>query len=286
MGITFTLPAEDHMPGQDVGSFSIGGGVGGGRNRAVDGVGVVPVGGGIGVERVLIASVAGVPGVADSNSSGSRCGESAGRNKGVLASDDGEGFGGIDGDEENGGGGVQERGDSSISPSESSSLRSFNSQRRLAAFLVRFAGGGEIVGEFTSVGDCDGASGGSPRGAGSVGGAGVCAKITDDGSQDVAAAFGGGGGAAKSEASVTTAFRRRRRRRQRLVAGAMVVKGRGVIEQVSETSWIPAAWRTVKLAFKPLSVQCSYRRKNPLLMVQPRVFQVVAEESSWHILHL
>jgi hypothetical protein len=103
----------------------------------VDGVGVVPVGGGIGVEWVLIASVAGVPGVADSNSSGSRCGESAGRNKGVLAGDDGEGLGGVDGDEENGGGGVQERGDSSISPLESSSLRSSNSQRRLAAFLVR-----------------------------------------------------------------------------------------------------------------------------------------------------
>jgi hypothetical protein len=68
----------------------------------VDGVGVLPVGGGIGVEQVPIASVAGVPGVADSNSSGSRCGESAGRNKGVLAGDDGEDLGGVNGDEENG----------------------------------------------------------------------------------------------------------------------------------------------------------------------------------------
>ncbi len=121
----------------------------------MDRVGVLPFGGGIGVERVPIASEAGVPGVADSNSSGSCCGESAGRNKG------GEGLGGVDGNEENGGGGVQERGDSSISPSESSSLRSSTSQRRFAAFLVRFAGGGEILGEFTSVGDCDGACSGS-----------------------------------------------------------------------------------------------------------------------------
>jgi hypothetical protein len=112
------------------------------------------------------------------------------------------------------------------------------------------------------VGDCNSASGG---GAGSVGGAGVCAEITDDGSQDVAPAFGGGGGAAKPEALVTTAFLRRRRRRLRLVAGAMVVKGRGVIEQVSETSWIPAAWQTVKRAFKPLSVQRSYRAKKSSL---------------------
>jgi hypothetical protein len=109
----------------------------------------------VGVERVPMASEARDPGVADSNSSSSRCGESAGRNKG------GEGLSGVDGDEENGGGDGQERGDSSISPSESSSLRSSTSQRRLAAFLVCFAGGGEIVGEFTSVGDCDGACSGS-----------------------------------------------------------------------------------------------------------------------------
>ncbi len=107
------------------------------------------------------------------------------------------------------------------------------------------------------MGDCGGAcsgSGGSPRGAGSIGGAGVCAEITDDGSQDIAPAVGGGGGAAEPEASVTTTFWRWRWCRRCFVAGAMVVKGRGVIEQVSETSWIPAAWRTVKRAFKPLSV--------------------------------
>ncbi len=164
----------------------------------MDGVGVLPVGGDKGVEQVPIASVAGILGIADSNSSGSRCEESAGRDEGVLAGDDGEGLGGVDSDEEDGGGGVQERGDSSISPSESSSLRSSTSQRRLAAFLVRFAGGGEIVGEFTSVGDFSGTcsgSGGSSRGAGSVGGADVCAKITDDGSQDEAPTVGGGGGA-------------------------------------------------------------------------------------------
>ncbi len=46
MGITFAFPAENHT---DVGSFSIGGGVGGGRNRAGDGVGVLPVCGGVGV---------------------------------------------------------------------------------------------------------------------------------------------------------------------------------------------------------------------------------------------
>ncbi len=234
----------------------------------MDGVGKLPVGAGIGVERVLIVLVSGVPGVADSDSSGSRCGESAGRNKGVLDGDDGEGLGGVDGDEEDGGGGVQERGDSSISPLESSSLRSSTSQRRLAAFLVRFAGGGEIVGEFTSVGDYGGAcsgSGGSPRGAGSVGDAGVGGEITDDGSQDVAPAIGGGGSATEPEASITTAFRRRQRGRRRLVAGAMVVRGRGVIEQVSETSSIPAAWRTVKWAFKPHSVQRSNRAKKSSL---------------------
>jgi hypothetical protein len=45
----------------------------------------------------------------------------------------------------------------------------------------------------------------------------------------------------------------------------MVVKGRDAIEQVSETSWIPAAWRTVKRAFKPLSVLLSYRAKKSSL---------------------
>ncbi len=75
----------------------------------MDGVGVLPVNGGIAVERVPIASVARVPGVADSNSSSSRCGESEGRNEGVLVGDDGEGLGGVDGNKEDGGGGVQER---------------------------------------------------------------------------------------------------------------------------------------------------------------------------------
>ncbi len=52
---------------------------------------------------------------------------------------------------------MQERGDSCISSPESSPLRSSTSRRRLAAFLVCLAGGGESVGDCSGVGDGGGA---------------------------------------------------------------------------------------------------------------------------------
>jgi hypothetical protein len=72
------------------------------------GADVLPFGGGVGGGLKLIVSMAGVPGVADSNGSGPCCGKlkvDAVRGEGVLSDDGdvGEGLGGIDGDEEGGG---------------------------------------------------------------------------------------------------------------------------------------------------------------------------------------
>ncbi len=67
-------------------------------------------------------------------------------------------------------------GESSISLSHTSSLRSSTSHRRLAAFLVRFAGGGDNGGEVAGVG---------------IGGevTGVCSGVGDGGGEGC---FGGG----------------------------------------------------------------------------------------------
>ncbi len=51
-----------------------------------------------------------------------------------------------------GGGGVLRTGESSISSPHPSSLRSSTSHRRLAAFLVRFAGGGDNGSDVAGVG--------------------------------------------------------------------------------------------------------------------------------------
>jgi hypothetical protein len=135
----------------------------------------------------------------------------------------GGGLSGVDRNDEGegGGGGVQERGESWIPSPESFSLRSSISQHRLAAFLVRLAGGSEAVGDLTGESgggdDCDGSSSGTCSGsgghamsAGGVGGAGDGAESTDWSSLVAAAAMAAGGGA--SEASVAAAFWRHRRR--------------------------------------------------------------------------
>jgi hypothetical protein len=71
-----------------------------------------------------------------------KCGEHVG----VIGRGEG-GHGGVaDGEAGVGGEGVQEMGESTISPSNPSSLSSSTSHRRLAAFLVCFAGGGETGG--------------------------------------------------------------------------------------------------------------------------------------------
>ncbi len=78
----------------------------------------------------------------------------------------GGGLGGVDGDDEGegGGGGVQERGESWIPSPESSSLRSSTSQRSLAAFLVRLAGGREAVGDLSGESEGGGTLEGSSSG--------------------------------------------------------------------------------------------------------------------------
>jgi hypothetical protein len=72
--------------------------------------------------------------------------------------------------------GVREMGDNTISPSWPSSLSSSSSHRRLAALLVRFAGGGEtggeIGGDVASVDEGVGGFSCVDRGGGSLGGAG------------------------------------------------------------------------------------------------------------------
>ncbi len=91
----------------------------------------------------------------------------AGGGDGVLGGDDrvGEGLGGVDGvgEGECGGRGVHERGESCISSPESSSLSSSTLKRRLAAFLVRLAGGGEVLRIFS----CEVDEGGAGNGSGS-----------------------------------------------------------------------------------------------------------------------
>ncbi len=75
-----------------------------------------------------------------------------------------------------GGEGVQEMGESTISPSNPSSLSSSTSHRHLAAFLVHFAGGGETggmlrVGErVVTVGGASGSKGGGSITGGAGGG--------------------------------------------------------------------------------------------------------------------
>jgi hypothetical protein len=74
-----------------------------------------------------------------------------------------------------GGEGVQEMGESTISPSKPSSLSSSISHRRLAAFLVRFAGGGENGGDVARAGErvvAVGGASGSDGGGSIIGGAG------------------------------------------------------------------------------------------------------------------
>ncbi len=118
------------------------------------------------------------------------------------------------------------------------------------------------MGDFSGVGDGGGAcnsSIGSAGGAGSVGGADVGAEITDGGSRNVTPAVGGG--SSEPETSVTATVRQRRRS----VAGAMVVESKGVIEQISETSCRPVAWRIIKRAFNPLPIQRSYRARKSSL---------------------
>ncbi len=87
----------------------------------------------------------------------------------------------------------QETGDNCISPPESSPFRSSISQRRLAAFLVHLAGGGEVVGDCSGMGDGGGMSSGFGWSAVSTdgdGGAGIGAEIRF--SQGAATAAGGG----------------------------------------------------------------------------------------------
>jgi hypothetical protein len=100
-----------------------------------------------------------------------KCGEHVGD----VGCDEG-GHGGVaDGEARDGGEGVQEMDESTISPSNPSSLSSSTSHRRLAAFLVRFAGGGETGGDVACVGERVVTVGGASdsKGGGSIiGGAG------------------------------------------------------------------------------------------------------------------
>jgi hypothetical protein len=64
---------------------------------------------------------------------------------------------------------VLRTGESPISSSHPSSLSSSTSHRRLAAFLVRFAGGGDNGGEVASVGSGVGESGGDSDFGGGAG---------------------------------------------------------------------------------------------------------------------
>ncbi len=79
------------------------------------------------------------------------------------------GHGGAGGDAVAGGDGVQRTGESTISSSHPSSLSSSTSHRRLAAFLVRFAGGGDAGGDVASVGNGVGANGGDSGFGGGTG---------------------------------------------------------------------------------------------------------------------
>ncbi len=137
-------------------------------------------------------------GVVRGNGDLARDGDLAGDGDHADDGRNGGGLGGVDGggEGEGGGGGVQERGESWIPSPESSSLRSSTSQRRLAAFLVRLAGGRETVG-----GDCDCSSSGACSGFGgravSVGGVNG-AEITDWSSLVAVEAVAAGGGAFKA----------------------------------------------------------------------------------------
>ncbi len=145
----------------------------------------------------------------------------------------------------------QETGDNCISPPESSPFRSSISQRRLVAFLVHLAGSGEVVGDCSGMGDGGGVSSGFGWSAVSTdgdGGAGIGAEIRF--SQGAATAARGG--ASEPKASVAAALRGRRRR---FVAGAVVVGSDGGMEQTTETSCRPEAWRTEKRALYASLVQ-------------------------------
>jgi hypothetical protein len=115
------------------------------------------------------------------------------------------------------------------------SLNSSTLHRRLVAFLVRLAGGGEAVGE--GCGNGDGGAGGED-GAGSAG-VGGGARFIGRGSQVASsAAFGG---VLVLTGLVETRLRRRRRRRRRLTGGATRATEVWESEQVRVTSCCPAA---------------------------------------------
>jgi hypothetical protein len=96
------------------------------------------------------------------------------------------------------------------------SLSSSTLHRRLAAFLVRLAGGGEAVGE--GCGNGDGRAGGEDGAGGAA--AGACTRFKGRGSQVASTAAFGGILALKGP--VETRLRRRRRRQRRLTGGVVV----------------------------------------------------------------
>ncbi len=113
---------------------------------------------------------------------------------------------GVGGEADGGGGDVQDRGETTSSPSHPSPRSSSTSHRRLAAFLVRFAGGGVAGGDVSSegIGVCggtDGAAGGVKGLACAVDGADWLSKGL------LVLATSAGGGA--SVATVAASTRRR-----------------------------------------------------------------------------
>jgi hypothetical protein len=115
------------------------------------------------------------------------------------------GHDGVDGVAEGGREGEQETGESTISPSHPPSRSNSMSHCRLTAFLVGFAGGGEALGDVTSVGGSSGATGGDNC----LGGVGGDTERIGIASQCVAASAGGG----TSEHGTSVAASKRRWRR-------------------------------------------------------------------------
>jgi hypothetical protein len=229
-----------------VGSFPIGGGVGGGRKLWVGVDGVVG-GGGAGGDGSEDGSDGGAGGdggaCGDSVAAGGdiagkctpgggviggkgACSDGAVVRDGVAVGDAGSG--------EAGEGGVQERGDNCKLPSSPSPRNRSTSQRRFAAFRVRLAGGGEAAGELAAGGD-GGAGVDTDSGAGDIcgGGVGGGAEILGALAVDKPA----DGGAVESE---TAALRRQRRRRPVRAAGVVEVEKGGEREADSDTSCRPA----------------------------------------------
>jgi hypothetical protein len=138
-------------------------------------------------------------------------------------------------------------GDSCNSLSSQSPRSRSTSQRRLTAFRVRLAGGGNTGGD-----SADGSGGGAGEatggGAGGVGGVAGCLGTME---VDMLA----DGSAFEPD---TAALRWRRRRCRTRYAGAIEVGRRGVRETVSDNScWPVVLWLIVKQAFSPLSMQRS-----------------------------